>query len=387
MTLLDYLVLEYPYLCLLAAFVMGAIVGSFVNVCAARLPLEKSVLWPGSHCQSCWQEIRWYDNLPLLSYLRLGGRCRTCGARFSSRYFWIEFLTAAGFALLFWAEVLANARSLIIPPGTMPPGLPTSLVLMWLVHALFFSFLLTATLTDAQYREIPLPITVTGTVVGIAAGALMPWPWPTDPLLIERSFPLWNIGQYSNMAPGSQTAVLLPVGAQPWPLWLPVPDWLAPGTTGMGLATALVGALFGTVLMRLIRSVFSWALGKEALGLGDADLMMMIGAFLGWQAVPFVLITAVMLGLVYVLGLIVINPRFLRGERAFAFGPFLAAAGVLTLLFFWQMVGLCWYLLEIPVQVYLFDATVLVQFVVLLAVVGLVVTLSIRMLRLVAAAW
>ncbi|MCS6977416.1 MAG: prepilin peptidase [Gemmatales bacterium] len=386
MNLIDFLVQDYPWVFLLAAFVLGAIVGSFINVCAARLPLEKGVLWPGSRCSSCLQEIRWYDNLPIISYLRLRGRCRHCDAQFSSRYFWVEFLTALGFALLLGAEVLSNLRGLTIPPGVQP-GLAQKLLLMWLAHALFFSFLLTATLTDMDYREIPLPITVTGTGVGILAGLLMPWPWPTDPRVVEQSFPLWNVPLYSNMLPGSQTVVILPVAAQPWPVWLPVPDWMAPGTPLMGLITAIVGAVVGTGVMRVIRAVFSWAFDKEALGLGDADLMMMIGAFLGWQAIPFVLVTAVLAGLLYVLGVVVINPKFLRGERMFAFGPFLALGGLLTLLFFWQFVGLSWYLFEIPIQVYFFSWTVFVQFLILLSVVALVVTLTIRMVKLMAAAF
>jgi hypothetical protein len=87
------------------------------------------------------------------------------------------------------------------------------------------------------------------------------------------------------------------------------------------------------------------------------------------------------------LGVVVIEPKFLRGERMFAFGPFLALGGLLTLLFFWQFVGLSWYLFEIPIQVYFFEWTVLVQFGILLSVVALVVTLTIRMMKLVAAAF
>jgi leader peptidase (prepilin peptidase)/N-methyltransferase len=283
--------------------------------------------------------------------------------------------------------VVANLRSLPIPPGSMPVGLAGNLILMWLVHCFFFSCLLIATFTDIDYQEIPLRVTVTGTIVGVLAGLVFPWPWPTDPAVVDRMFPFWNIALGSNMTPGSQAVQILPVGAQLWPVWLPTPDWMAPGTPLLGLFTALAGALFGTGLMRLIRWVFSWALGKEALGLGDADLMMMIGAFLGWQAIPFVLLAGVASGLIYVLGIVVINPKFLQGERVFAFGPFLALGGFATLLFFWQFVGLAWFLLEIPVQVYLFEASVLVQFVVLVLVVGLVTTLAIRMLRLMMAAF
>src|SRR5437879_3802577 len=97
---------------LLAMFVLGAVVGSFLNVCIYRLPLEKSLLWPGSRCGHCQQPIRWYDNIPLLSYWWLRGRCRTCGQTFSPRYFLIELLTAASFAGLCYLEVEKNVHHL-----------------------------------------------------------------------------------------------------------------------------------------------------------------------------------------------------------------------------------------------------------------------------------
>src|SRR5436305_5414 len=75
---------------LVFAFVVGAAVGSFVNVCVARLPYERSLIWPGSRCLSCCQPVRLYDNVPLVSYWVLRGRCRSCGARFSARYFLVE---------------------------------------------------------------------------------------------------------------------------------------------------------------------------------------------------------------------------------------------------------------------------------------------------------
>src|SRR4051794_26957140 len=95
---------------LVLVFVFGLAVGSFVNVVVARLPLEKSLLWPGSRCGSCLQPIRWYDNLPLLSYLVLRGRCRRCGAKYSPRYFLVELVTGLGFAGLFYVEVVLNVH-------------------------------------------------------------------------------------------------------------------------------------------------------------------------------------------------------------------------------------------------------------------------------------
>src|SRR5437899_9297600 len=91
------------------AFLIGAAVGSLLNVCIARIPLEKSILWPlGSRCGNCLQPIRWYDNLPLVSYWLLRGKCRRCGETFSIRYFLVELLTAVVFAGLFWLEIYGN---------------------------------------------------------------------------------------------------------------------------------------------------------------------------------------------------------------------------------------------------------------------------------------
>ncbi len=100
------------YFVLAIVFLFGACVGSFLNVCAYRLPFEKSVLWPGSRCGSCLQPVRWYDNLPLLSYWLLRGRCRDCGATFSSRYFWVELATGLAFLGLFYLEVILNVLDL-----------------------------------------------------------------------------------------------------------------------------------------------------------------------------------------------------------------------------------------------------------------------------------
>jgi leader peptidase (prepilin peptidase)/N-methyltransferase len=85
----------------IVAFVMGAIVGSFLNVCIHRIPLGESILWPSSHCPACKKLIRAYDNIPLLSFVLLGARCRACGVRIPSRYFWVELLSALTAAMIF----------------------------------------------------------------------------------------------------------------------------------------------------------------------------------------------------------------------------------------------------------------------------------------------
>src|SRR5690242_14631531 len=107
-------VLARSYLALAAAFVMGTLWGSFANVCIYRWPPTdehpkgRSVVKPGSHCSACKVPIKWYDNVPLLSYLWLRGRCRACKVGFSPRYLLVEALTGALFAFAWWAAV--NAR-------------------------------------------------------------------------------------------------------------------------------------------------------------------------------------------------------------------------------------------------------------------------------------
>lgn len=87
-------------------FIAGLIVGSFLNVCIYRIPAEQSVVWPGSHCRSCARAIRWYDNLPLVSYAALGGRCRDCGSRIPLRYPLVELMTALAFVAV-WTKGFA----------------------------------------------------------------------------------------------------------------------------------------------------------------------------------------------------------------------------------------------------------------------------------------
>lgn len=262
------------WMCLV--FVIGLVIGSFLNVAVARLPLEKSLIWPGSRCSNCYQAIRWYDNLPVVSFLRLRGRCRTCGASFSVRYLLVELLTGLGFVGLFYLEVVRDIHGW---QGSAAWGRQMG-YFSWgawagfIHHAILFSLLLAASVTDLSVREIPLPLTMTGTMIGILGGVLMPWPWPqAAPTLID-------------MPP--------PQGVQTWPVWAPLPDLLAPGGNWQtGLATSVVGALVGTFMMRAIGFLFGAGLGREALGLGDADLMMMVGAFLGWQVVVVALFVSV----------------------------------------------------------------------------------------------
>jgi leader peptidase (prepilin peptidase) / N-methyltransferase len=215
-----------------------------------------------------------------------------------------------------------------------------------------------------------LTITIFGTLLGIAIGTLLPWPWPVDPARINGIFGDWQRNfAFGGLGMDERNIAFVPSGLQRWPVFLPLPDWLPPGSWRLGLATSLVGAAVGTLGMRLIRLIFSWGLKKEAMGLGDADLMMMIGAFLGWQALVWVLFGAVLLGLVYAVVLVVRN----KGNEL-PFGPFLAGGAVFALITPWL------YPLS---QAFFFDWRLVLIIGGVSCVLALCLTLSIRMVRLI----
>ncbi|MCP9447793.1 MAG: A24 family peptidase [Nitrospira sp.] len=132
------------------AGLIGALVGSFLNVCIYRLPRRESIVWPGSHCPVCSHPIAWYDNIPLVSYLVLVGRCRSCSGPIPWRYPIVESLNAAGYIGLLWYF-----------------GLGWSTV----VYALLYSSLLIVAGTDLSHKIIPNAITLPGTAVGLLSSA------------------------------------------------------------------------------------------------------------------------------------------------------------------------------------------------------------------------
>ena len=133
-----------------SAAAFGAVIGSFLNVCIYRLPRHESIVWPGSHCPSCAAPIAWYDNIPIVSFLWLYGRCRRCGASISTRYPLVEVLNAAGYVI-----ILATF------------GLNWTTVL----YAILFSALLVVTGTDLTHKIIPNVVTVPGIILGLLGAA------------------------------------------------------------------------------------------------------------------------------------------------------------------------------------------------------------------------
>lgn len=343
-------------------FIMGASVGSFINVCVYRLPMEKSVFWPGSHCGSCVQSIAWYDNIPILSYILLGGRCRNCKSSYSIRYMMVELLTGLLFATVFYLNVSVNilgfefiqSNSWTISHGVIP----LEAWIVFLSQVLLISFLLTASITDLDSMEIPLGITVTGTAFGLIISTFQPWPFPGE----ATAF----LTQFSN-AKDWPSHPILPRGSMPWPAWFPL-DHFPQSPWMQGLCHSLIGALVGTYLVRAIRFTFGLGRGMEGMGLGDADLMMMVGAFWGWQLVVLAFFLSVIPAFFF--GFLQL---FLKGDQAFPFGPSLAISSVITFYI--------WPTLATPTQACFFDPVIIV-FISAFGIVSLLaISLLLRFLR------
>ncbi len=243
-------------------FLFGAVIGSFLNVCIYRLPDHESVVFPASHCRACSRVLSWYENVPLLSYLLQRGKCRTCGAQFSSRYFWVELLTA----------ILAIAL-------VMHSGLTT----VSIGYFLFVAALVTITFIDLDHQIIPDVISLPGVVVGLLFSFLV---------------------------------------------------------SHLGFWNSFIGVIIGGGVLLAVALGYKAITGREGMGGGDIKLLAMIGAFLGWQSVPFTLFVASCFG--SIIGIVVMIRRHADSQLPLPFGPFLAL-GAVSYLFFGERV-INWYL-------------------------------------------
>lgn len=276
-------------LMILAMFALGTVVGSFLNVCIYRIPWQKSVIWPGSHCFRCFTPIAAQDNIPILSWIALRGECRNCGSRISPRYPLIEALVGCLFAGVYVSYVVDGPP---IPWGALPRAVPVGLA----YYLTFVALLVAATFIDYDLTIIPDEITVTGMIVGLGVATLVPELRP---------------------APGTMK------------------------TAWEGFRFGLIGLLIGGGITQTVRVVGSLALGREAMGFGDVTLMAMIGAFLGWQAAvltfflaPFFGLTHALWKLVTYVGKRLSGRKSSSADRELPFGPYLSMAAV-TLLLTW----------------------------------------------------
>jgi leader peptidase (prepilin peptidase) / N-methyltransferase len=158
-----------------AAGIVGAVVGSFLNVCIFRMPLGRSIVWPGSVCAKCSRPLAWYENIPVLSFLVLGARCRTCGAPISWQYPIVEAVTAAMFAFLYWSLG------------------PT---VLFLSRAVFGSALVTLFAIDLEHHLLPNAITLPGIVVGFVFSVFADPGWLASVIgILAGGGVLWGIAE------------------------------------------------------------------------------------------------------------------------------------------------------------------------------------------------
>ncbi len=268
------------------SFALGTVVGSFLNVCIYRIPWEKSVIWPASRCPKCLGAIAPRDNIPILGWLALRGECRNCNAPISGRYPAVEFLVG----LLFLAVYLVDVASVESVIGHHPELAFARM----LYHLLLVALLVTATFIDFDLYIIPDSVTVSGMVLGLAIGAIVPGirPDPSDASTISG-----------------------------------------------GLGVGLLGWAVGGALVWAVRILGGLAFRKEAMGFGDVTLQAMIGAFLGWQAAILGFFLAAFLGLGHaVLRVVTMIAKRLSGRKLtgadheIPFGPYLSMAAIILLL-------------------------------------------------------
>ena len=264
------------------AFVLGAVTGSFLNVCIHRLPRGFLLHKPPSHCPFCNEPIRWYDNVPIVSYLVLGRRCRFCGIRISPRYALVEGLTGLLFAYVTW--------QLVSGPGQVEYARLG-------VYVALTMALVAASFVDIEFRIIPDEISIPGMLLAPVVSLV----WPhlhnlREPFIVEPLTRLLRI------APETY----------PWACGL-----LA-SLIGMGVGAGVIWAL-GVVG----RAIFH----KEAMGFGDVKLMAFVGGILGWRLALLGIVLGAFIGAI--LGLLML---LRTRDTRIPFGPYLSLGSFIAML-------------------------------------------------------
>jgi leader peptidase (prepilin peptidase)/N-methyltransferase len=270
-SLADPTLMPFP-LALVLVSTLGALIGSFLNVVIHRVPREESIVFPNSRCPSCGTAIRPYDNVPILSFLVLRGRCRACGVSISPRYPAIEALTALLFALVFLHDGLTLA-------------LPFDLIFVAALVALVF--------IDAEHMLLPDVITLPGFVFALVVRAFVP-----------------NLDGLAFLSEGLLAG---------WPVW------------SISLAGALFGAAIGGGSLWLMGWLWERLRGVEAMGLGDVKMLFMVGAYLGWPLTVLTIFLGVIGGAFIGVGLMLWR-RERDMQMLLPFGIFLGLGAIISLL-------------------------------------------------------
>ncbi|REJ78572.1 MAG: prepilin peptidase [Acidobacteria bacterium] len=275
-------------------FVFGAVVGSFLNVVIHRVPREESIVFPNSACPNCGKAIKGFDNIPILSWLLLAGKCRNCKEPISFRYPAVELITALLWVLCFW-QIGFNAY------------LPVVIV--------FVTTMLALISIDAEHMILPNVIT---------------YPLLIAALLVRLIFPLTVGALYF-------TDIL----AFPMTYLAGQPVWL------ISLAGAVLGGLFGGGSLWLIGELWKRLRGVDAMGLGDVKMMFGVGALLGWRLTFLAIFIGAFSGAVAGVGYIAYQKdKDLQAQ--IPFGIFLGIGSIIAILFGESIID--WYFLTFVPQ-------------------------------------
>jgi len=258
----------------LGAFLFGLLIGSFLNVCILRIPADKSIVLPASSCTKCGKPIAAYDNIPVLSWLFLGGKCRNCKTPISAMYPAVELLTGLLFLGCYWVFG------------------PTLDALKW---AVFAALLVVLTITDLRERILPDEVNF----FGLGAGLLF-------------SF-------FTKSLDG--TALWLSNR------WFEFP----PPQAALSFADAVLGALAGSGLLWIVAEGYFRLRGREGMGLGDVKMMAAVGAFLGLKSTMLTVLVGSLLGSVIGIFLMAVTKK--GRDYELPFGTFLWAGALLVVFF------------------------------------------------------
>lgn len=272
------------------AFAMGACIASFMNVCIWRIPRNESVVSPPSHCPNCNAPIRWYQNIPILSWCCLRGKCANCHKPISVRYTIVELLGGILFLMAYFQwGIPFFFRGNVALYGLQPLRSLWAVPVFWVV----FAGLILGSFVDLAEQWIPDRVTIGGMILGVPLSVLVP-ELQGEQMRLHALY--WSLG----------------------------------------------GLFFGFGFLWLVGFVFSKIVKKDALGFGDVKLIGAVGAFFGPGAVLFTIIVSSFVGAVVGVVLMLRGKAKLGGFTAVPYGPFLAL-GVIAWMF-WGPGIVGWYL-------------------------------------------
>ncbi|HSQ77678.1 MAG TPA: prepilin peptidase [Nitrospirota bacterium] len=263
--------------------VFGLLVGSFLNVCIVRLPRGRSIVSPPSHCPRCKERIKFYDNIPLISFLLLRGKCRKCGEPISWRYPLVELMNGLFYVWIVREFWLGGESFLLMA---------------------FCSSLIVITFIDFDFQIIPDTITLPGMLLGVTIG-----PFFMSSLNDQLPFQLGHFVPHA------------------WPYLI-------------SFLNSVIGLLCGALPLFTIGWIWEKLRHVEAMGGGDVKLMGMVGSFLGWKGALLTIMLGALAGSVAGVGLILLKRH--KMDKMIPFGPFLALGAVTTAFYGPDIIA--WYL-------------------------------------------